>query len=152
MPCNLSAPSFPSPPCSPYPTSRELLPGHDRLALALALTVRLAYLLSLLAAFPLQVNGIALVCCCCVQHSCRWSLPLVFPICETDTAAHAGLCLLVPPEQCQLDRAQHGCRPRSVQMQPFRDSIAWLRHPRTSQVRSISAAACMPASQPVGLE
>lgn len=72
MPCNLSAPSFPSPPCSPYPTSRELLPGHDRLALALALTVRLAYLLSLLAAFPLQVNGIALVCCCCcVQHSCR---------------------------------------------------------------------------------
>ncbi|PRW39228.1 putative sodium-coupled neutral amino acid transporter 6 [Chlorella sorokiniana] len=42
--------------CFKIAALRELLPGHDRLALVLALTVRLAYLLSLLAAFPLQAG------------------------------------------------------------------------------------------------
>ena len=50
---------------------RELLPGHPRLAMALALTVRLAYLLSLLAAFPLQASE-TLACCYCDQ---RFQLP-----------------------------------------------------------------------------
>ena len=46
--------------CDVHPSQRrELLPGHSRLALGLALTVRLAYLLALLAAFPVQVGD----CC-----------------------------------------------------------------------------------------
>ncbi len=50
---------------------REMLPGHSRLAMALALTVRLAYLLSLLAAFPLQASE-TLACRYCDQ---RFQLP-----------------------------------------------------------------------------
>lgn len=46
--------------CDAHPSQRrELLPGHSRLALGLALTVRLAYLLALLATFPVQVGD----CC-----------------------------------------------------------------------------------------
>lgn len=97
------------------PYDRDLLGGsHAQLAAGLALAVRAAFLLSVLATFPLQAG-------CC--RSAELLLAAAFV---------ANQAPLHYPSTCSCPQ---------LQMQPLRDSASWLRRPRQSY-RHLQGVCC----------